>query len=118
MPLRPCLGCGRLTDRPGSRCPTCASARNRTKDAQRGSRHERGYDSVHDDIRAYLLDNLVPGSPCDRCGLPMLPTQALDAAHPHDRPLRTHPDSRADHLEHAPCNRGERLPESPSLSAT
>lgn len=108
MPRRPCLDCSRLTDRPDSRCPTCASARNRAKDAARGNRHERGYDSGHDAIRQALLDRLIPGTPCDRCQQPMQPSQALDAAHPHDRPLRTHPDSRADHLEHATCNRGAR----------
>lgn len=111
MPQRPCLGrpgqpCGRLTTRTDSRCPACASARTQAKDAQRGNRHARGYDSTHDAIRAGLLAALRPGALCDRCGQPMLPTQALDAAHPHDRPLRTHPDSVADHIEHARCNRG------------
>jgi len=108
MPMRPCLGCGTLTTRPDSRCPTCAGARNQTKDAQRGSRHARGYDATHDAIRAALLAVLAPGARCDRCGQPMKRTQTLDAAHPHDRPLRTHPDSRADHLEHAHCNRAAR----------
>lgn len=107
MPQRLCLDCGRLTTRTGSRCTTCASARNQAKDAARGNRHARGYDSTHDDIRDALLAALRPGDLCDRCWLPMLPTQALDAAHPHDRPLRTHPDSRADHLEHHRCNIGE-----------
>lgn len=109
MPLRQCLGdCGRLTDREDSRCPGCASARNQAKDAARGNRHERGYDSAHDAVRTQLLASLRPDARCDRCGLPMLRTQELDAAHPHDRPLRTHPDSRADHLEHARCNRAAR----------
>lgn len=111
MPLRPCLGtparrCGRLTDRPDSRCPDCASAIGKARDQARGTRHARGYGNAHDTIRAALLAQLQPGQLCDRCGLPMYPSQALDAAHPHDRPLRTHPDSVADHLEHAPCNRG------------
>lgn len=113
MPLRPCLGapgrpCGQLTSRTDSRCPTCASTTGKARDARRGNRHARGYDHVHDTIRADLLRTLVPGTPCDRCGLPMLPTQELDAAHPHDRPLRTHPNSRADHLEHRACNEGAR----------
>ena len=109
MPQRPCLGhCGRLTTRPDSRCDPCASARNQAKDAARGNRHTRGYDSAHDAIRTTLLARLTPGTHCDRCGLPMLAGQALDAAHPHDRPLRTHPDSRADHIEHAHCNRAAR----------
>lgn len=107
MPQRPCLGCGRLTTRTGSRCATCASARNQAKDTARGSRHDRGYDSTHDAIRASLLAQLKAGDTCDRCGQPMLPSQPLDAAHPHDRPLRTHPESRADHLEHRHCNVSE-----------
>jgi hypothetical protein len=106
MARRPCLDCGRLCD--GTRCLSCASARNRAKDVARGNRHARGYDSTHDAIRTALLTTLAPGAPCDRCWQPMLRTQALDAAHPHDRPLRTHPDSRADHLEHAHCNRAAR----------
>jgi hypothetical protein len=111
MPLRPCLGlpgrpCARLTSRADSRCSDCAGARNQARDAARGNRHERGYDSVHDDIRADLLIALRPGQPCDRCGQPMWPTQELDAAHPHDAPLRLDRTSRADHLEHMACNRG------------
>jgi hypothetical protein len=107
MPLRPCLGtpghpCGRLT--PNPRCGDCTSAREQA----RGSRHDRGYDSRHVARRDALLARLRPGEQCDRCGQPMLVTQELDAAHPHDRPLRTHPDSVADHLEHSACNRGAR----------
>lgn len=108
MPRRPCLDCGGLTDRPGSRCSGCTSTRNRAKDAARGSRHARGYDSTHVAIRETLLTLLTSDARCDRCWLPMRADQELDAAHPHDRPLRTHPDSRADHLEHAHCNRAAR----------
>lgn len=110
MPTRPCLDCGRLTTRPDSRCDTCASTTGKTRDAARGNRHARGYGADHDAVRASLLAQLKPGELCDRCWTPMHPSQALDAAHPHDRPLRTHPDSVADHLEHAACNRGERSP--------
>jgi hypothetical protein len=111
MPLRPCLGlpgrpCTRLTTRTDSRCEQCASARGKTRDAARGSRHARGYGSGHDSRRDALLAQLRPGMTCDRCGQPMNASQALDAAHPHGRPLRTHPDSVADHLEHSSCNRG------------
>jgi hypothetical protein len=108
MPLRPCLDCGRLTDRTGSRCSACSSARGQAKDARRGNRHARGYDTAHDTIRTTLLATLKPGDLCDRCWSPMLRTQALDAAHPHDRPLRIDANSRADHLEHAHCNRAAR----------
>jgi hypothetical protein len=113
MPTRPCLGtptraCGRLTTRPDSRCDDCASQAGKTRDARRGNRHQRGYGNRHDATRAQLLAKLKPGEPCDRCDQPMHAWQDLDAAHPHDRPLRTHPDSVADHLEHAACNRGAR----------
>jgi 5-methylcytosine-specific restriction endonuclease McrA len=104
MAQRPCLDCGRLT--PGTRCPACTSARSRARDARRGNRHQRGYDSTHDDIRTDLLARLKPGELCDRCNQPMTAEQALDAAHPHDRPLRLDRSSRADHLEHSSCNRG------------
>lgn len=106
MPTRPCLDCGWLTARPDSRCEQCASAHGRARDQARGNRHARGYGSRHDARRDDLLRDLKPGQPCDRCGQPMHASQRLDAAHPHDRPLRTHPDSLADHLEHSGCNRG------------
>lgn len=111
MPMRLCLGlpgrpCTQLTTRPDSRCTTCASARNRTRDARRGSRHARGYGADHDAIRADLLAKLVSGSPCPRCRLPMWPTQELHAGHPIGRGLRMDPNSRADHLEHSACNEG------------
>jgi hypothetical protein len=108
MPLRPCLGrpgqpCSRLTDRTDSRCTTCASATGRARDAARGSRHDRGYGAEHDRTRAALLERLVPGTACPRCGEPMWSTQDLDAG--HSTPLRTDRTSRADRLEHARCNR-------------
>ena len=78
----------------------------------RGSRHERGYDSTHDRIRARLLRQLRYDerrgltTPCPRCGQPMRSSQALDAG--HAVPLREDPSGRASRLEHAACNRGER----------
>lgn len=113
MPLRPCLGlptqsCGRLTDRADSRCPTCASARERG----RGNRHQRGYDASHVATRDRLLPDAI-GKPCPRCGEPMIPDPSLpglglDLGHPDDAPLRLDRTSRADRIEHAHCNRGAR----------
>lgn len=108
MPMRPCLGaagedCGRLTNRADSRCPTCASIHHRQRDAARGSARERGYDSQHDATRARLLP-LAYGTPCPRCGAPMLAGQALDLGHTVG--LRVDPTSRGDRIEHAACNRG------------
>ncbi len=39
------------------------------------------------------------GTPCPRCGLPMLPGQRLDFGHSQDDAL--HPGSKADRMEHA-----------------
>jgi len=72
MPQRPCLDCGRLTTRAGSRCSTCASARNQAKDAQRGNRHERGYDADHVRLREQWKPKVEAGLvACARCGLPI-----------------------------------------------
>lgn len=102
--MRPCPtpGCGALTY--GGPCPDC----RREREQARGTRQARGYDEQHLRTRARLLAELVDGAPCDRCGEPMTHRQQLDAAHPHDRGLRVDPSSRADHLEHARCNRGAR----------
>jgi 5-methylcytosine-specific restriction protein A len=45
MAPKPCLDCGNLSD--GSRCPPCRGARERRRDAQRGSPAERGLDADH-----------------------------------------------------------------------
>jgi len=108
MPRRPCLDCGALTDRTDSRCTTCASSKGRARDARRGSARQRGYDTEHDRVRARLLPAAY-GQPCPRCGLPMLRGQALDLGHPLDAPLASDRGSRADHIEHASCNRGGRV---------
>lgn len=62
------------------------------------------YGPRHEQTRAYLLANLIDGTPCDRCLDPMTKAQPLDAAHPHDKPASLHPNSHADHLEHRACN--------------
>jgi len=100
MPRRPCLDCGVLST--GTRCPGCTSARARVRDAVRGSSAERGYDAAHRRRRAELLPKAY-GQPCARCGLPVLPGQALDAG--HSTSLAHDPSSKADRIEHALCNR-------------
>lgn len=111
MPLRPCLGtparaCGRLTTRPDSRCPACASTMGQARDARRGSRQARGYGAAHLARRAALLEHLRlhPGQLCPRCHQPMHVDQALDLG--HSTPLRVNRDAIGDRLEHAHCNRG------------
>ncbi|MFF4316010.1 HNH endonuclease [Streptomyces sp. NPDC001507] len=58
MPKRPCLNCGRLTSNP-SRCDThqkeWMAARQRERDAKRGSASQRGYDVTYRRVRAQVL---------------------------------------------------------------
>lgn len=58
MRKRPCLRCGRLTMNP-SRCDVHQTewlqARQRQRDAERGSASQRGYDSKYRRIRAQVL---------------------------------------------------------------
>jgi hypothetical protein len=74
MPRRPCLGCGTLTDRADSRCPGCASARER----ERGSRHERGYGNDYVKAR----DRAVTGAThCRTCGNPFAENNPATGGH-------------------------------------
>jgi hypothetical protein len=106
MPLRPCLGddrgrCGTLTDRADSRCPTHASQRNRVRDQARGSRQQRGYDAVHDRLRARLAPDVEAELiDCQAvvCLLPtrrILPAQPWQLGHTADRTTWTGPEHRA-----------------------
>lgn len=86
MPLRPCLGCDTPTGRPDSRCPACASARNRAKDAARGNRHARGYGSDHDVAREAWRPRVERGDVrCARCELPIRAGQQWALDHTDDR---------------------------------
>lgn len=96
MPLKPCLGCKRPTA--GSRCPTCA----RAKDRARGTRQERGYDAEHDRIRAAYQRRMDAGETfvCWRCA---------ELGRPHDV------DPRDWHLGHDDADRSRyRGPECPA----
>ena len=67
---------------------------------------QRGYGSEHQRTRQRLLRQHVDGAPCVGCGSPMhKATQELDAAHPRGMAVSLNPGSKADHLEHAACNR-------------
>lgn len=75
--------------------------------ARRGTSRQRGYDTRHDrDAKAAKAAAIINGSPCPRCGQPILPGQALDYGHTIARSVQ--PDSRADRVEHAHCNRSAR----------
>jgi len=106
MPMRPCLGmpgqpCGKLTDKPGSRCERCARLHEATRRPDRPTARQRGYDSAHDTLRRALLPAAY-GTPCPRCGQPMLQGQELHFGHTVARAVD--PTSRADHFEHRHCN--------------
>lgn len=59
MPVRrrrPCLNCGTLTRNP-SRCDPCQATWQQSRDQQRGSAHQRGYDSAWRRISATAVAN-------------------------------------------------------------
>lgn len=60
------------------------------------------YGAEHQALVAFLRDRDL-GKLCPRCRLPMLDGQELDAGHSVD--LAIDPQSKADQLEHASCNR-------------
>lgn len=72
------------------------------KTPEGGRTTQLGLGSEHQKQRARLLANLIPGDPCDVCGEPMFPEQALDADHQTPRALG---GTRAGRLLHASCNR-------------
>lgn len=100
MAVKPCLDCGRLSSQ--SRCPACRSSRQHARDARRGNSARRGYGYDHRKRRAEMLPTAY-GQPCARCGMPVLPGQALDAG--HSTALVRDPYSKADRIEHSACNR-------------
>lgn len=59
------------------------------------------YGSAHQRRRAELLPKAY-GTPCPRCGLPMLKGQALQLGHSVD--LALNPRAVGDRIEHAGCN--------------
>lgn len=62
----------------------------------------RAYGSEHRRIRDALLPSAW-GTPCPRCGQPMLRGQDLDLGHSTDLVIR--PGVPGDRIEHADCNR-------------
>lgn len=65
---------------------------------RRANTTQRGYGSQHQALRRALLPRAY-GTPCSRCGLPMLPGQELDLDHDdNDRSLYRG-------FSHSECNR-------------
>ena len=99
MPLRPCLDCETPTSRRDSRCPDCASARNR----QRGSAHQRGYDGEHERLRRQWAPEVEAGTVdchatvCMHNTRRITPGSPWHLGHTPDRTAWTGP-------EHARCN--------------
>ncbi len=83
-------------------CPAHEAEQQRQLTAKRGTFRQRGYDSRHDREAKAAKAHAI-GSPCPRCGQPMLPGQALDYGHTLAR--AQNPTARADRVEHAHCNR-------------
>jgi hypothetical protein len=62
---------------------------------------ERGYGWQHQRLRAALLAELIPGSPCPRCHQPMWPgAQDLDLGH-----IEGSGKTMYEGITHASCNR-------------
>lgn len=74
MTLRPCLDCRRLTDRPGSRCPSCATA----KELRRGRRQQRGLGADYDRARETAL---AGATHCCTCGRPFTTENPATGGH-------------------------------------
>jgi 5-methylcytosine-specific restriction protein A len=78
----------------GATCPcrpAARKARHKAYDAQRGSRHERGYDNVWARLRNwYLADNPL----CEHCLLDEVIEPAVDVD--HVIPIKVAPDRRLD----------------------
>lgn len=110
---KPCIetGCSVPAEN-GSRCTLHA----RERDAQRGSRQQRGYDADHERIRATLvrlwLLALRRGEVwyCPRCNLPLERGQLVEADH-YGETLFENLKAKADRLSHRRCNRGARRKE-------
>ncbi|MEU1030202.1 HNH endonuclease [Streptomyces mirabilis] len=86
MAKKPCLKCGRLTTNP-SRCDVhqkeWEAARQKLRDAERGSASQRGYDSKYRRIRAQVLraHRARNGDLCEGWGVPAHASQDLTVDH-------------------------------------
>jgi len=102
MPLKPCIDCGTITN--GTRCAACSSKKSKARDAERGTRHERGYDA---DYEAAKRDPaFVAATHCARCRRPFTPANRKTAG--HKLALRKDRTSKAIEPQCEDCNYGWR----------
>lgn len=77
MPMKFCLGCGKLTDN-GSRCPPCQAALQKRISAARGTTKQRGLGGSH---RRRAEKVVAAARVCGRCGEPPTEDNPLTAHH-------------------------------------
>lgn len=93
----PAKGCPRILTRGERYCAEHA----RSREQQRGTRQQRGYDASHDRERARIAPAVERGEvPCARCGVTIRPGEQWDLGHTDDRTGWTG-------AEHASCNRSD-----------
>lgn len=89
MPARICPDCARQGTNPihhgkHQRCDTHRAQREQTRDTKRGGTTQRGYGTLHQQLRDKLITTYRPGQPCAIGGEPLtLPAAQLDLAHDH-----------------------------------
>lgn len=93
MANRRCLDCPRIipVGTYKGRCPDCA----RTKDRQRGTRRQRGYDAAHDREAMAWRTKVARGETvlCWRCGEPITDPNDCHLGHDdHDRTITRGPE--------------------------
>ena len=91
-------GCPNPITRPGA-CTDCRAADRRA----RGTTTEQGYGWEHQQIKARLLRTTPRDTTCPRCPLPLFNGEPIDLD--HSDTLAANPQSQADRLCHARCNR-------------
>ena len=95
MAGRRCSGCPTILTNGTTTCPSC----QRTKDATRGTREQRGYGKQHQQLRRKWQQRINQGNvACTRCNKPIPPGTPFDLGHNNARTQWTGP-------EHPWCNR-------------
>lgn len=88
-------------------CADHAKAFFKERDAERGTRQERGYDTEHDRTRKRLLPKAW-GTDCPLCGDVMVASDDLSLD--HTIPLAVDSASKGDRIVHTECNLKRKRP--------